>query len=348
MSYTKAELVKILAPGIIRRAGMTSYDVHQMLEAQTVSELETMRQKQIRFGVLKPEPTAEEVEQMLAGIRAEAERLVEQQLVQQRGQFTQQEQDHRREAEETAREYAFAQIFRLPIDGRVAQDTIANRNEILSWLNLDEQLSREWFARILTTENPVLARRLSWASADSVDPVKQRQAAAAQADEDRSTFNAFARANGFSEVEANFRLAVSVLGSGFNQYQLEQAVTSNALRLAPASQQELAQYAQDAAEARQEWLVNQASPAELREAANRESEQLRVQAQRQQVEAQVQAREQIDAQQGYQALPTETNDGQKIDRAYLLKLADTNIKQYKLFCNRYGFAAVTARINGVR
>src|SRR5258708_34692399 len=135
----------------------------------------------------------EEVKERLQAIRVEAERVVDERL---REQLAPQEQEHARQRDEAAREYGFAQIFRVPIDGRVAQDTIANRQEILSWLNLDEQLSREWFARILTTENPALARRLSWTSADSIDPLKQRQAASAQAEEDKQVFQVFVRANG--------------------------------------------------------------------------------------------------------------------------------------------------------
>ncbi len=256
-------------------------------------------------------------------------------------------QERQRDHEHFQREMAWNNIFRTVLPGgKVAVDNAANRGVIESWLHPHESLSQAVFAKAIA-DTPRLIDQLVVQSSDVLDPRKQAQAATAQAEEDKQVFQVFVRANGFSENDANFSLTKSVLGSGFNRYQLEQAVTSNALRLAQASQQELAQYAQDAAEVRQEYL-RQASPTELRAEANRESEQFRIQAQRQQIAAQIEAREQLDAQQGYPTLPTETNDGQKIDRAYLLRLADTNIKQYKLFCNRYGFAAVTARINGIR
>jgi hypothetical protein len=254
----------------------------------------------------------------------------------------------RREQEEFVRDSEWSKIFRTPLPGnKVAVDNQANRAAIEGWLHPHESLTQAVFAKAIA-DTPRLMSQLVVTSSDSLDPKKQRQAATAQADQDKQVFQAFVRANGFSENEANWSLTRSVLGSGFNQYQLEQAVTSNGLRLARASQQELAQYSQDAAEARQDYLKNQASPAELREAANRESEQLRIQAQRQQVEAQVQAREQLDAQQGYPALPTETSDGVKLDSLFFKRLADTDIKKFKQYCTRYGFAAITARLNGVR
>jgi DnaJ-domain-containing protein 1 len=181
-----------------------------------------------------------------------------------------------------------------------------------------------------------------------LDPKKVKQAATAQAEQDRATFSKAAREIGLSDNEANFRLVREVLGSGFTSYAVSQAVDSGAVRLAATSPVELEAYRQEYAEHRQDWLVNQASPAELREAANRESEQLRTQAQRQQVAAQIEAREQLDAQQGYPALPTETSDGVKLDGLFFKRLADIDIKKFKQYCTRYGFAAITARLNGVR
>jgi hypothetical protein len=198
-------------------------------------------------------------------------------------------------------------------------------------------------------ENPALGRRLSWASADTVDPRKQRQVAAAQADEDRKVFeNTAKRLELYSLNEANWNIVHSTLGPGLSEFQIQNAVDSGAVRLTPATPSEVQQWRQELAEQRADYLANRASPAELREAARNESEQRHAQAQRQHVQEQVEARERAEANLGLPALPETTSDGQKIDRAYLLRLADTNIKQYKLFCNRYGFAAVTARINGVR
>jgi hypothetical protein len=195
-------------------------------------------------------------------------------------------------------------------------------------------------------ETPSLAKSLTWQSADVLDPKKRQQAAEAQAEQDRETFNSLAREYGFSEVEANYQLAKSALGSGFSVYQLSAAVSSNAISLAQASPEELAQFRQDAAEERQDFLINRATPLELREAARQESEQGRAQQQR--TAQQVKIRENKESAVGYVGLPETDRDGVKIDRVYLLRLADNDITRYKQFCSRYGFAAVTNRLNGVR
>src|SRR5712692_9810486 len=172
-------------------------------------------------------------------------------------------------------EQAFLSIFRTPISvngkWQVAIDNQGNRGFIAGWLQEDqgEQLSPAWFTKVLA-EQPQLARQITWQSADLLDPRKQKEAAAAQAEQDRETFNAFVREYGFSQVEANFQLAKSVLGN-FDKYMLAQAVQSNALQLAPASSEELAQFLQDAAEERQDFLINRATPLELRQAARYES-----------------------------------------------------------------------------
>jgi len=46
------------------------------------------------------------------------------------------------------------------------------------------------------------------------------------------------------------------------------------------------------------------------------------------VEAQVQAREQLDGQQGYPALPTETSDGVKIDARFLKQLPADQLRSH--------------------
>ncbi len=254
----------------------------------------------------------------------------------------------RRDHEEFVRDTEWSKIFRTPLPGsKVAVDNQANRAAIEGWLHPHETLSQKVFLKAIT-ETPRLIGQLVVTSSDSQDPKKQQQAAAAQAEEDRRTFSEAARKFGLSDNEANFRLVREVLGSGFTSYAIGQAVDFGAIRLAVASQAEQEAYRTEFQEQRQDWLVNKASPAELREAARSDSEQRHAQAQRQHVQEQVEARERAEANLGLPALPETTSDGQKIDCAYLLRLADTNIKQYKLLCNRFGFAAVTARINGVR
>jgi hypothetical protein len=249
-----------------------------------------------------------------------------------------------------AQDRAFLNIFRTSVNDKVAIDNFANREIIRNWVDEtkgDSGISVQWYLNLLK-ETPSLARQLSWQSADVLDPVKRRQAESAQAQEDRETFSAIARELGLAENDANFSLTVSVLGSGFNSYQVQQAISSNALNLAPASPEELAQFSQDAAEERQDFLIN-ASPEELRQAARTETEQRRAQFQHEETQRQIAAREQMDAAYGFTPIP-ELNQatGEKLDSAYFIKLSNTNISAFKQAIRRWGAANVTARIRGIR
>ncbi len=280
----------------------------------------------------------------LAAIREEA--LNSPEVIKRQQELEEIEEQVRRQREDAYMSHAASvlmRVFSTPVNGRVAIDNAANRDIIESWVQEDqgESISATWFQKVLK-ENPSLANQLSWQSADVLDPAKRKQAEAAQAEKDREIFNAFARSHGFSEVEANYLLAKSVLGDGLDRYTLAQAVQSNALQLAPASQEDLAQFRQDAAEERQDFLINRATPLELRQAARYESEQLR--GQQQHAARQVQIREQKEAGVGYPPLPNEAQDGQAIDRMFLLRLPK---ELYARFCSKYGFAAITARLNGV-
>jgi hypothetical protein len=246
-------------------------------------------------------------------------------------------------------EQALLHIFRIPVNGKVAIDNQANREIIRNWVDEtkgDSGISVQWYLNLLK-ETPSLARSLSWQSADVLDPVKRRQAESVQAQEDREAFNSFARENGFSEVEANFHLAKSVLGDGLSKYKLAQAVQSNALQLAPASSDELARFSQEAAEARQDFLINQATPQELVTAARQETLERRVQFQREEDQRQVAAREQMDAGQGFVPLPEFNGDGQKIDAAYLNRISNVNLPLFKALMRKHGASALTKRLRGL-
>jgi len=171
----------------------------------------------------------------------------------------QQEIDEINESRRSQREeFQLSLIFRTPVNGKVAIDNQASRSIIRSWLDEsqgDTAISVQWFQKVLK-ENPSLANQLSWQSADVLNPVKRRQVEAAQDAEERRVFHEFCRDNGFSEVEANFSLIKSTLGS-FDQYALAQAVQSNALQgLAPASPAELEQFRQEVIEAHNLRLLN--------------------------------------------------------------------------------------------
>ncbi len=283
---------------------------------------------------------------LLKGIRDEAMNSPE--AVQRQRESEQRIAEIQADSQQMAQEQAFASIFRFPIYGKVAIDNQANRTVLIGWLQEDqgEKLSSTWFAKVLR-EQPQLARSLAWQSADILDPKKRQQAAIAQEADDRETFETTAkRSELYSINEANWNVLYSTLGLGLNEYQIQQAIHSGAVRLSPATAEEIQQWRYEAAEERQDYLRNQASPLELRAAARQESEQGRAQQQR--TAQQVKIREQKESAVGYHPLPEVGPDGQKWDRAYLLRLASTDIQQYKHLCSYHGFAEITARLNGVR
>jgi hypothetical protein len=252
------------------------------------------------------------------------------------------------QARAAAEKLLWAQIFRTVINGRVAVDNEANRSIISSWINFDEQISPEWFKQVFA-ENPNMAQSLLWQSAKVLDPKFQKYAADAQALQDRETFSKFARANDLSEVEANFHLVKSVLGSGFDQYALAQAVNSGQVQLAPASPEELAKFHQEAAVARADFLRNYATPDELREAAATEAEQRRQAAQQQFVNEQDEAGRKRAAESGKPQLP-EVNSltGEKLDATFFNKLSVTNRQEFRRYVGFYGGNQIVDRMRGIR
>ena len=177
----------------------------------------------------------------------------------------------------------------------------------------------------------------------------QRKAEAkAQLQQDRETFRQAARQYGLSDIEANFSVVRSTLGAGFNVYQVGQAVSSNAVGLVPATEQELAQRHQEAQEERQDFLINQASPDELRQAARSEAEQRRIQFQHEEAQRQIAARETMDAAYGFPPLPEFNAEGTKLDAAYLNKISNTNLQLFKNLMRKHGAANLTARLRGIR
>ncbi len=244
---------------------------------------------------------------------------------------------------------AFTHIFRTPINGRVLIDNEANRNFLRSQVDEIEgdQISPAWFRKILA-ENPALANQLSWQSADILNPVKRKQAIAAEAEKDREVFSTFAKANGFSLIEANYNLVRVVLNPGYDQYALVQAVQDGRLRLAPASE-EIEQWRREDAEQRQEWLINQASPEQLRAASRQEAEERRIQAQQEFVREQDEAGRKRAAESGKPQLP-EVNSltGEKLDATFFNKLSATNRQEFRRYVGFYGGNQIVDRMRGIR
>jgi hypothetical protein len=292
------------------------------LAAKTVQELETILDESFMAQVraeAQNSPAAIEADQKLADLSRERQ------------------YDH-----------AFFNIFRTAINNRVAIDNQTNRNIIVSWVQEDqgEALSPELFKKILT-EQPQLAGHIVWQSADVLDPKKRRQAAAAQAAEDRKTFSDAARKYGLGDTEANFHLVRETLGEGFSEYAVGDAVRNGTVQVSPATEAELEQYRQKAQEQRQQFLRN-ADPETLRSIVRSEAEQRRIKFQHDETERQIAHREMLDAQVGFPVLPEFNSNGEKIDAAYLIRISNTNLQLFKTIISRFGAANVTARLRGIR
>ena len=178
-------------------------------------------------------------------------------------------------------------------------------------------------------------------------PQKRRQAATAQATEDRKTFAAAARKYGLSDNEASFRLVREVLGEGFSEYAVGQAVNDGTVHVPQAELAKLEQYRQEATEERQQFLRN-ADPETLRSIVRSEAEQRRLQFQRDEDQRQIAHREMSDAQIGFPPLPEFNSSGEKIDAAYLIRISNTNLDLFKRVIRVNGAGNVTARLRGIR
>ncbi len=250
----------------------------------------------------------------------------------------------RREQEEFLRDSEWSKIFRTPLPGgKVAVDNAANRHIIESWLHPHETLSQAVFVKAIA-DTPRLIGQLVVTSADSLDPKKQVAAQKQQLEADKKVFeDAAKRLELYSINEANWSVIHSILGPGLSEYQIREAVASGAVRLTPATPSEVQQWRQELAEQRQDWLVN-ASPAELRAAANAEAEQRRVAAAKQQADEQLEAAVVRDSVMGFPPLAEDWR-GQKLD-ANFIRVCD--VATQKLLMKRFGSAQLDLRLRGVK
>jgi hypothetical protein len=183
----------------------------------------------------------------------------------------------------------------------------------------------------------------------------QRQAEVAELERrNRRIFLEAAKELGFATIEANYSLLVQELKE-LSVFDIRQFIyaypTGGVYALVPATPDQIEQWTQERETARikaHNQKLLKASPLELRELVHQEAEARRTAAHRTEVAQMIQTTEKRDAAIGFPFLPTHNAEGQAIDRAYLLRLADADIKRYRLFCTHYGSAAITARLNGVR
>lgn len=265
-------------------------------------------------------------------------------LAQQDPEFQRAQAELEQQRQQTGAELAWLNIVRTPINGRFVAGNAANREIISSWVNPGEviypQIAGEWLKKVLA-ETPALANQLAWESADTRDPVKRQQATAAQLEQDRQVFADACRQLYIGNNQANFGIIRSTLGENLSLYQIQQAIQSGAVRVSPATQQEIAQWAAEAVANHNEFLLN-ADNQTLRNIARREGAERRASAVQAEADQQFEVSRVRDAAIGYPPLP-DLWRGQKLD-AHFIKNCD--VETQKLLSQRFGGAALDARLRG--
>ena len=178
------------------------------------------------------------------------------------------------------------------INGKRLALVQANRDLLESLLNSGEEPSAKLYIA-LAQQYP---HRFAWSSPPVV-----------QSDEERhAEFALVCRQNNLSECIANEKLHKS--GIGIEHW-------------AGASQVELQKFQADAAVARQKWLVNGASPTELKTEARYETQTKLAASQQAQADASLEAYKQRDQYAGYKPLPAH------IDRKALIKASKDELRK---------------------
>jgi len=312
MSYTKQQLIEMLSPALEDSTRSTPASVQDTLNTYSLDELNRELWRQQQKGLVPMPQTPKTAQQN--PIPAQQHQVVN----------DPQQREHERQAEEAYRGYYMTQIFLTAVPGHgVPVRNQASEEIILSWLNLDESLNRDWFLKVIR-ENPELAKSLQWQSAD---PTKRKQAESRQLEIDRQTFAEVCRRNLVSECQANFNLWRS---------------TNSVSGMAPASPEELAAYKQEAVEQRNEFLLN-ADVDTLKKLAREESAVKRQTAIQTEADRQLAAATARDAVLGFPPLP-ETWNGQKLDAAFIKNCSS---ETQKLLSRRFGSSQITARLRGL-
>jgi hypothetical protein len=212
-------------------------------------------------------------------------------------------------------EGSFVHACRAVINNRRLSPCESNRAMLESLLSPGEMPSSKLYVA-LAEQFPT---RFTW-NTPQAQPTEEEQ---------RSAFNAFVRANDLSGCVANLQL-------------FERG--ANIENFAGASQIERAQYAHETAQARQKFLIHDATPSELKAEAAYQSQTERDAA----VQAEAARRHQfvLSQQQHYPALPTTNGNRETIDSAYIRKLSTTNYALFKRLVQKHGSGYVTSRLRG--
>jgi hypothetical protein len=216
---------------------------------------------------------------------------------------------------ESQLEGSFVHACMAVINNRRLSPCDGNRAMLESLLNPGEEPSAKLY-KALAEQYPT---RFTW----------DAQQAQSTPQEQRKAFDAFVRENNFSSCEANYELFKR--GASLENF-------------AGASQIERAQYAHESAQARQKFLINDATPSELKAEAAYQSQTEHDAA----IQGESERRHQfiLSQQQHYPALPATNGNGETIDAAYLRKLSTINYPLFKRLVQKHGSGNVTSRLRG--
>jgi hypothetical protein len=190
-------------------------------------------------------------------------------------------------------EAAWTHACRALINGKRLSIIQSNRDLLESLLNPGEEPSAKLFIA-LAQQYP---QRFAWSSPPTEKTDEER----------RADFVSICRQNNLSECDANANLHQA--GIGTEQW-------------AGASQVELQEFQAAAALGRQKWLVNDASPTELRAEARYEAQTQLAASQQAQADASLEAQKQRDQYASYKPLPAH------IDRQALIKASKDELRKW--------------------
>jgi len=227
-------------------------------------------------------------------------------------------------------------LQRVRFNGRVLKDCEANEGLILE---LPPTMTPEEINSAFAG-NPKLAESFLW-----MDPPASKSDPKVEA-KDRDVFAQAARANGnFGTHESNFKLLRDTLGAGFSEDQINQAIRSNAVRLAPPSQEQKDEWAALAEDERKLRLMN-ATTSELKQEVSAGFEQRRTAFKQAEANRVFAAKQEADKDMGYPPLP-EFFKGRRVDQDFFVKMKCTR-EEWKFLAQKYGQANIEAKISGER
>jgi hypothetical protein len=215
---------------------------------------------------------------------------------------------------ESRLEGSFVHACMAVINNRRLSPCDGNRAMLESLLNPGEEPSAKLYVA-LAEQYPT---KFAWETLQS-KPTKEDQ---------RAVFERFVRENNLSSVEANFNLFKE--GASVEHF-------------AGASGVERARYANEQAQARQHFLIHDATPQQLREEAQFQSATEREIA----IKTEADRQHQFVAQKQaglYSPLPTHNAEGEVMDGKYFKRISTLDYQLFKAMVRKHGSAAVTERL----